>query len=47
MACRIVQTSRKIVPIITCVPWNPVAKKNVDPYTESAIVNGDSQYSRA
>lgn len=35
----------KIVPIITCSPWNPVVKKNVDPNTESAIENGASKYS--
>lgn len=39
------QVSRNVVPIITCSPWNPVATKNVDPYTESAIVNGASKYS--
>lgn len=33
------------VPIITCNPWNPVAIKNVDPYTESAIENEASIYS--
>lgn len=32
-------TSRKVVPIITWSPWNPVAMKNVDPYDESAIEN--------
>jgi hypothetical protein len=37
----------KIVPIITCKPWNPVAIKNVDPYTASAIVKGASTYSKA
>ena len=26
--------------------WNPVAMKNVDPYTLSAIVNGASTYSK-
>lgn len=31
--------------MITCRPWNPVAIKNVEPYTESAIVNGASIYS--
>ncbi len=30
---------RKVDPIITCSPWNPVATKNVDPYTPSEIVN--------
>lgn len=38
---------RNVVPIITCSPWNPVATKNVDPYAESAIVNGASMYSYA
>lgn len=38
-------TSKNSVPIITCNPWNPVATKKVDPYTESAIENGDSLYS--
>lgn len=36
-----------IVPTITCTPWNPVAIKNVDPYTESANVNDASIYSSA
>lgn len=26
---------RKVEPIITWIPWKPVARKNVDPYTES------------
>lgn len=38
---------RNVVPIITCSPWKPVATKNVDPYAESAIVNGASIYSYA
>ena len=38
---------RNAVPIITCSPWNPIATKNVDPYAESAIVNGSSKYSYA
>ena len=38
---------RNVVPIITCSPWNPLATKNVDPYAESAIVNGVSIYSYA
>ena len=29
----------KAVPMITCTPWKPVEKKNVDPNTPSAIVN--------
>jgi hypothetical protein len=39
---RIIEIIIKIVPIITCIPWNPVLIKNVDPYTESAMVNGAS-----
>lgn len=31
--------------MITCIPWNPVAMKNVDPNTESAMQNGASIYS--
>jgi len=38
-------TIKKVEPIITCSPWNPVAIKNVDPYTESDIENGASTYS--
>lgn len=34
------------MPIITCRPWNPVAIKNVEPYTESANENGASKYSK-
>jgi hypothetical protein len=45
--CRNRQVVRNVVPIITCSPWNPVATKNVDPYAESAIVNGASKYSYA
>lgn len=39
------QVNKKIVPIITCKPWNPVAIKNIEPYTESAIQKGASIYS--
>lgn len=42
---RIRHTARKVVPIRTCRPWNPVATKKVEPYTLSAIVNGASWYS--
>lgn len=38
-------TAKKVVPIITWRPWNPVAIKNVEPYTESANENGASMYS--
>lgn len=44
---RIKQTTKKEVPMITWRPWNPVATKNVVPYTESEILKGASQYSRA
>ena len=37
--------NKNIVPTRTWKPWNPVATKNVDPYTESAIQNGASRYS--
>jgi len=39
------QTIKNVVPTKTWNPWNPVAKKNVDPNVESAIVNGASKYS--
>ena len=45
--CRSRHVVRNVVPMITCSPWNPVAKKNVDPYAESAIVNAASKYSYA
>jgi hypothetical protein len=35
---------RNVFPIITCTTWNPVATKIVDPYVESAMVNGDLKY---
>ena len=34
-----------MVPINTCSPWKPVATKNVDPKTESAIEKEVSKYS--
>lgn len=40
-------TMRKVDPIKTWAPWNPVATKNVDPYTLSAIENEASRYSPA
>lgn len=40
-------TIRKVEPIMTCKPWNPVAIKNVEPYTPSAIVKEVSWYSEA
>lgn len=44
---RIRQISKKVDPIKTCRPWNPVATKKVAPYTLSAIVKGASKYSIA
>lgn len=35
----------KVVPTSTWIPWNPVEKKKVDPYTPSAIVNPALAYS--
>jgi len=32
-------------PIITWIPWNPVATKKVDPKVESDMENGASIYS--
>jgi len=42
---RIKQTSKNKVPTITWSPWNPVATKNTDPNTESAILKVASAYS--
>jgi len=36
------QTDKNDDPMITCSLWNPVATKNVEPYTLSAIENGAS-----
>jgi len=44
---RIKHTVKNVDPINTCAPWNPVATKNVDPYTLSAIENDASKYSPA
>lgn len=44
---RLRHTNRNVDPIRTCAPWNPVATKNVDPYTLSAILNEASIYSPA
>jgi len=43
---RIKQIKRKIVPMITCNPWKPVAKKKMEPYTLSFILNGQWIYSK-
>lgn len=40
------QIIKNDVPIITWSPWNPVAIKKVEPYTESEIEKGDSKYSK-
>jgi hypothetical protein len=45
--CVVIDVVKNVVPIITCSPWKPVATKKVDPYAESAIVNGASRYSYA
>ena len=47
VVCRSRHVIRKVVPIITCSLWNPVAMKKAEPYAESAIVNGASIYSYA
>ena len=39
------ETIKKIVPIKTWKPWNPVVIKKQDPKTLSEIVKGDSKYS--
>lgn len=44
---RIIQIIKKVDPIRTWAPWNPVATKNVAPYTLSAIVKEASMYSPA
>lgn len=47
ISVRIKQIVRNEEPISTWAPWNPVATKNVDPYTLSAIENEASMYSPA
>jgi len=42
---RCVATNKKVVPIRTCKPWNPVAIKNVEPKVESAKEKEASWYS--
>jgi len=42
---RIIEIKRKVDPIKTCIPWNPVAMKKVDPKAESDIEKGASIYS--
>jgi len=44
---RIKHTIKNVEPMSTWAPWNPVATKNVDPYTLSAIVKDASIYSPA
>jgi len=43
---RIIEISRKVDPISTWIPWNPVAIKNVEPKVESAMEKGASIYSK-
>lgn len=38
-------TNKKVVPIITWNPWNPVAIKKLDPYIPSEISKEASLYS--
>lgn len=38
-------TARNVVPMMTWRPWNPVATKNVEPYTLSAMEKGACRYS--
>ena len=38
-------TARKMVPIITCKPWNPVPKQKQDPKAPSDRVNEETLYS--
>lgn len=47
MIARVRHTLRKEDPMITWRPWNPVAMKNVEPYTLSDIMNDVSIYSIA
>jgi len=42
---RNIEIKRKVDPIKTWIPWNPVAIKNVDPKVESDIEKGASMYS--
>jgi hypothetical protein len=44
LVCRNKQENRKVLPITTCIQWNPVATKDVL-YFESANVNEASIYS--
>lgn len=39
-------TVRKIDPMMTCSPWNPVAMKKVEPKAESDMQKGASIYSK-
>jgi len=47
MIRRNIDVIKNVVPRITCSPWNPVAKKNVDPNDESEILNSACIYSIA
>lgn len=39
------EIAKNVDPMITCSPWNPVAMKNLDPYTESDMEKWASLYS--
>jgi len=43
---RIKETIKNTEPIITCMPWNPVAIKKVEPKEESDMQKGASKYSK-
>jgi len=43
---RWLETIKKVLPIKTWRPWNPVAIKKVDPNTESDKENDASMYSK-
>jgi len=47
MIRRSIDVIKKVVPIITCSPWNPVAKKKVEPKDESEMLNSACIYSIA
>lgn len=40
------ETTKNTEPITTCIPWNPVAIKKVDPKEESDMQKGASKYSK-
>jgi len=42
---RTIDVIKNVVPKITWIPWNPVAKKKVDPNDESEMLNSACIYS--